>query len=242
MAKKEVFPFPSEYAKLKKTHLEILLEAEQLLGTLGVNGLELKTISTKLDVSPSLIHHYYQNSEELIFDTVLFSYNRVVNSIHEKFGDSKDPETAARIWIKEMLDWETGYPGIGVILEFPRQVLRTGAKSADDGEKMLKHFMKQMSLIGAKNVAFLASSVRSLQKNTDFQKLTPAKVATLIATDQKFAMFTSMLGFATIGGGLWIAGRKPQDKKSSIWMTLGFDPKKQTQVTIDNFIKMIKSS
>ena len=124
-----VFAFPSDYEDLTITQDKILTLSETLLGTLGLSGLETKQIAKRLEVSPSLINHYYKSAEELIFDTVLFSYTKLVKRIYDSFENQSNPELAARGWIKEMLDWEISLPGIGVILEFPRQVLRTGTKA-----------------------------------------------------------------------------------------------------------------
>ena len=239
---KEKPAFPSDYQNLNATHTNILNLAENLLGINGTTGFELREISKELQISPGLIHHYYISSEELIFDTVLFSYSNLVQGILTEIENLQDSEAVLRIWIRSMLDWETTKPGIGVILEFPRQVLRTGSKSATNAEQMLSTFLKEISEIGTKNVATVASAVRGIQKNTKFKMLSPAKVAGLIATDSKFATYTSMAGFATIGAGLWIAGRRPSDRKNSIWVKLGFDPAKQTQTVINNFVKMIKDS
>ena len=173
---------------------------------------------------------------------MLFSYANLVKNIQESNSHQKNAEIVARSWIKSMMDWTMTFPGIGVILEFPRQVLRSGSKSADESEKMLNHFLKEIGTIGASNVAFMASAVRALQKGTDFKVLNPVKIASLIAVDSKFAMYASMMGFSTIGAGLWIAGRRPADKKNQIWMKMGFDPVKQTQSTIENFIKVIKTN
>ena len=60
--------FPSDYKNLNETHEKILKLSENLVGTKGVFGLELKSIASSLNVSPSLIHHYYKNAEVLIFD------------------------------------------------------------------------------------------------------------------------------------------------------------------------------
>lgn len=235
-----LFAFPSEYDLISDTQLEILKLSEFLLGTLGTTGLELKNIATKLDVSPSLINHYYKTSEELIFDTVIFSYSRHIQKIQDLNKYEKDPEIVARSWIKETMDWTLSFPGIGVILEFPRQVLRSGSKKVDDPEKMLAYFVKEMSRYGIDNVAFMASAVRAIQKKKEFKVLPPVKIAALIASDSKYAMYTSVLGFATLGGGLWIAGRRPGDKKNPFWTKLGFNPAKQMQNSIDEFIEVIK--
>ena len=241
MLNKSQFGFPSNLESLTDTQSAILKLSEVLLGSLGVSGLELKQIAKQLGISPSLINHYYKTSEELVFDTVLFSYQKRVARITEIYGAEKNPEIVARGWVKEMMQWEIEFPGIGVLLEFPRQALRTNSKSPKDSEAMLSLFQKEIGKIGINNVAFMASAVRAIQKNTEFKLLRPAKIASLIATDKKYAMFTSVMGFATIGSGLWIAGRKPSGSKDSIWTKLGFNPQKQTSTSIDEFIKLIKT-
>ena len=239
MATKRKFSFPSEYESLSDTQSAILKLSEILLGSLGVSGLELKQIAKQLGFSPSLINHYYKTTEELIFDTTLFSYQKLVNRIHQLYSSEVNPELVARGWIKEMMQWEIDFPGIGVLLEFPRQALRTGSKSSADSETMLDQFQSEMGKIGINNVTFMASAIRAIQKHTEFKLLKPTKIVSLIATDKKFAMFTSVFGFATIGSGLWIAGRKPSGNKDSIWAKLGFNPQKQAAASIDEFIKLI---
>lgn len=232
--------FPSDYARLTEKHRQILDLSEQLLGTLGVTGLELKSLAKRLQVSPSLINHYYKTSETLVFDTVIYSYGKVINSIQKETEFEVNPEIVARTWVRQMLFWTTNYPGIGVLLEFPRGAIRSSGKAASSSENQLKAFMKIMSEYGAKNVAYMCSSVRALQKGKQFRPLTAIKVASLIATDPKFAMYVSLMGFSTIGGGLWIAGRRPADAENPFWAKLGFNPNKQIQSTIDEFLKLVK--
>lgn len=233
--------FPSDYQNLTPKHQQILDLSERLLGTLGITGLELKSIAKKLDVSPSLINHYYKATETLVFDTVIYSYQKTILKIQSETEFEKNPEIVARTWIREMLDWTTSYPGVGVLLEFPRGALRSGGKALSNSEAQLSEFMKIMSQYGASNVAYMCSSVRALQKGREFKSLTAVKVASLIATDSKFAMYVSLMGFSTIGGGLWMAGRKPADSKNSFWRGLGFNPSKQIQGTIDEFLRVIKA-
>ena len=232
--------FPSDYTNLTQKHLQILNLSEQLLGTLGITGLELKNLAKKLQVSPSLINHYYKTSETLVFDTVIYSYSKIINSIQKETEYELNPEIVARTWVRQMLFWTTNYPGIGVLLEFPRGAIRSSGKTATLSEKQLKAFMKIMSEYGAKNVAYMCSSVRALQKGKPFKSLTSTKVASLIATDSKFAMYVSLMGFSTIGGGLWIAGRRPSDAENPFWVRLGFNPSRQIQSSIDEFIRIIK--
>lgn len=232
--------FPSDYEKLTEKHRQILELSEQLLGTLGVTGLELKNLAKRLEVSPSLINHYYKTTETLVFDTVIYSYSKIINSIQKETEFEANPEIVARTWVRKMLFWTTTFPGIGVLLEFPQGAIRSSGNAASTSEKQLKAFMKIMSEYGASNVAYMCSSVRALQKGKPFKSLTPIKVASLIATDSKFAMYVSLMGFSTIGGGLWIAGRRPADANNPFWARLGFNPSKQIQSTIDEFIMLVK--
>ena len=232
--------FPSDYENLTEMHQEILSTSEHLLGTMGVTGLELKSLAIKLGVSPSLINHYYKKTETLVFDTVIYSYSKTINKIQSDTQYETNPEIVARTWIKQMIDWTTTYPGIGVLLEFPRGALRSGTKAADNSEDQLKQFMKTISEYGVSNVAYMSSAVRAIQKKKPFKVLAPVKVAALISTDSKFAMYVSLLGFSTIGGGLWMAGRRPADAKNPYWKRLGFNPAKQMQSSIDEFLNVIK--
>jgi hypothetical protein len=55
-------------------------------------------------------------------------------------------------------------------------------------------------------------------------------------------MYTTVLGFATLGGGLWDACRRPTDKQNPLWTNLGFNPNRQMQKSIDQFLITIKNS
>lgn len=236
------YSFPSDFENLTVQHEKILLESEKILGKKGLSGLELKNIASYLKVAPSTINYYYSTGEELIFDTVLFSYGKYVDAITQESAKLTDPEKILKVWIKNTFNWTTQLPGVGVILEFPRQVIKVNKSKASNYEDMLRVFSKNTSAIGIKNVTFLCSSIRALQKNQDFKLYKPAQIALLIAKDQKFATFCSTIGFATLGGGLWVAGRQPDSKRSPAWAKLGFNPQKQMNDSISGMIKLVKNS
>ena len=236
------YSFPSDYEKLKPAHAKILGESEKILGKKGISGLELKNIAKVLKVAPSTINYYYANSEELIFDTALFSYRKYVQGIVDDSENLTDSEKVLRIWIKNTFDWTKNLPGIGVILEFPRQVIKEDKKTPKKAEEMLKHFSRNASEIGIQNVSFLCSAIRSVQKKQNFRLYKPAQIAMFIAKDSTFATFCSTIGFATLGGGLWIAGRQPESKSSPAWRNFGFNPQKQMQDSVTGIIKLLKNA
>lgn len=233
--------FPSDFEKIGDTQKRIIVESEKVLGKLGVGGLELKTIANTLETSPGNIHHYYKTGEELILDTTLYSYKKYVKNIQEENKSERDPEKVLRSWIDSTIKWTTDYPGIGVILEFPQLAIRSNSKHLEENEEFLKTFLKSVSEIGSENVMYLASAIRSLQKNHDFKEYGTVQIATFIKTDAKFATFTSLIGFATLGAGLWLAGRQAANTKFPFWLNFGFDPQSQMKNSIDNAIKMIKA-
>ena len=233
--------FPSDFDKIGDTQKRIILESEKVLGKYGVGGLELKNIAAILDTSPGNIHHYYKTGEELILDTTLYSYKKYVTDIQESNKNEKDPEKVLRSWIDSTLNWTTGYPGIGVLLEFPQQAIRTGSKHLEENEEFLSVFLKAVSEIGSQNVMFLASAIRSLQKKQDFKEFGTLQIAAYIKTDVKFATYTSLIGFATLGAGLWLAGRQAANTKFPFWLNFGFDPQSQLKNSIETTIKMIKA-
>jgi hypothetical protein len=220
----------------------ILVESEKVLGKKGISGLELKNIAKILKLAPSTINYYYTSSEDLIFDTALFSYKKYVQNIFDESEGILDPEKVLRIWIKNTFDWTKELPGIGVILEFPRQVMKSNKKTSKESEALLKLFSRTASETGIRNVIFLCSAIRSLQKKQNFKLYKPAQIAVFIAKDSTYATFCSTIGFATLGGGLWVAGRQPESKSNPIWRSFGFNPQKQMQDSVAGIIKLLKNA
>ena len=236
------YAFPSDFESIKPAHKKILVEAEKILGKKGISGLELKDIAKILKVAPSTINYYYTSSEDLIFDTTLFSYKKYVQNI---FNDSEgllDPEKILRIWIKNTFEWTKELPGIGVILEFPRQVIKSNSKVPKKSEELLKNFSRTASETGIRNVTFLCSAIRSVQKKQNFRLYKPAQIAVFISKDSTYATFCSAIGFATLGGGLWVAGRQPESKSNPTWRNFGFNPQKQMQDSVTGIIKLLKNA
>ena len=221
---------------------KILVESEKVLGKKGISGLELKNIAKVLKIAPSTINYYYASSEELIFDTTLFSYKKYVQRVFDESEGISDPEKVLRIWIKNTFDWTKDLPGIGVILEFPRQVIKSDSKASKKSEDLLKHFSRTASETGIRNITFLCSAIRSVQKKQNFKLYKPAQIAVFIAKDSTYATFCSAIGFATLGGGLWVAGRQPESKSNPTWLNLGFNPQKQMQDSVTGIIKLLKNA
>lgn len=88
-----------------------------------------------------------------------------------------------------------------MILEFPRQVIKNSPKEPNRSEDLLKQFARLASETGIRNVAFLCSAIRSVQKKQNFRLYKPAQIAVFIAKDSTYATFCSAIGFATLGGG-----------------------------------------
>jgi hypothetical protein len=227
---------------LTPAQVRILVESEKVLGKKGISGLELKNIAKILKLAPSTINYYYTSSEDLIFDTALFSYKKYVQNIFDESEGISDPEKVLRIWIKNTFEWTKELPGIGVILEFPKQVIKSNNKAPKKSEDLLKLFSRSASETGIRNVTFLCSAIRSVQKKQNFKLYKPAQIAVFIAKDSTYATFCSTIGFATLGGGLWVAGRQPESKSNPIWRSFGFNPQKQMQDSVAGIIKLLKNA
>jgi hypothetical protein len=165
-----------------------------------------------------------------------------VQRVFDESEGISDPEKVLRIWIKNTFDWTKELPGIGVILEFPRQVIKSDSKASKKSEDLLKHFSRTASETGIRNVAFLCSAISSVQKKQNFKLYKPAQIAVFIAKDSTYATFCSTIGFATLGGGLWVAGRQPESKSNPTWLNLGFNPQKQMQDSVTGMIRMLKEA
>jgi AcrR family transcriptional regulator len=209
---------------------------------LGVSGFELKNLAKELGIAPSLIHHYYRTGEELIFDTVIYSYQKHIFGIFADCEDELNPEIVLRTWVNRTIKWTTTHPGVVTNLEFPRQVIRAGSKFSESADEILNAFLKAIAELGIRNVSFMSSAVRCLQHDRDFKIYSGIQIAGFIKSDSKFAMFASTVGFATIGGGLWIAGRQPSSKKMPLWMKVGFNAETQLKDSVDQMVKLIRGS
>lgn len=238
---KQRFNFSSNFSNLNATQMSILDESELILGKMGVAGLELKNIASKLGVSASLINHYYKTGEELVFETVIYSYQKYIFHIQELNKQETDPEQVIRSWVENTMRWTRELPGIGVILEFPPQAIRGGSKFTSEKSEILSPFIKVVAELGQKNVSYLCSAIRCLEKNSTFKEYSAIQIAAFIKTDARFAMYCSTVGFTTLGGGLWIAGRQADDMKNPFWMKLGFDPASQINATLNEMLKLIKT-
>jgi AcrR family transcriptional regulator len=237
---KQRFNFTDDFSTLNETQMAILEEAELILGKVGVSGLELKNIATKLGVSASLINHYYKTGEELVFETVIYSYQKYIFNIQNINRNQTDPEMVIRSWVENTMRWTRESPGIGVILEFPIQAIR-GTKFTAQPSEILTPFLKVVADLGQRNVSYLCSAIRCLQKGTEFKVYPALQIAAFIKSDARFAMYSSTVGFTTLGGGLWIAGRQADDVKNPFWMKLGFNPASQINSTLNEMIKLIKT-
>jgi AcrR family transcriptional regulator len=236
------YAFPSDFENIKPAHKKILVESEKILGKKGISGLELKDIAKILKVAPSTINYYYTSSEDLIFDTTLFSYKKYVQNIFDDSEGILDPEKVLRIWIKNTFEWTKELPGIGVILEFPKQVIKSNSKVPKKSEDLLRQFSRTASETGIRNVTFLCSAIRSVQKKQNFRLYKSAQIAVFIAKDSTYATFCSAIGFATLGGGLWVAGRQPESKSNPVWLNFGFNPQKQMQDSVTGMINLLKKA
>lgn len=237
---KQRFNFTSDFTNLNETQMSILEESELILGKVGISGLELKNVAGKLGVSASLINHYYKTGEELVLSTVIYSYQKYIFNIQNLNRDESDPEQVIRSWVENTMRWTRESPGIGVILEFPIQAIR-GSKFTSEPSEILTPFLKVVAELGQRNVSYLCSAIRCLQKGTPFKVYPALQIAAFIKTDARFAMYSSTVGFTTLGGGLWIAGRQADDVKNPFWMKLGFDPASQINSTLNEMLKLIKT-
>ena len=62
---------------------------------------------------------------------------------------------------------------------------------------------------------------------------TGADAVEAIKTNSEFAYWITVVGFASQGAGMWIAGRKPY---SPLWRAFGFSPDKQIRTTVQELI------
>ena len=74
---------------------------------------------------------------------------------------------------------------------------------------------KTLAHLSRANVAALGSAILATIKGGAVRMMSAQRVALLIKTNSEFAYWISMVGFATQGAGMWIAGRRPSSSSGT---------------------------
>lgn len=207
------------------TRERLIVAAGQHLAARGPRAVELRAICVELGISPSLVNYHFQSPEQLLWLAAIRAYGHHVHSQQELVAGSGTGADAVEAWVNGTVTWMRDNPGIASVIDFPQQTL-AGVADIDD-------FVKELTHLSRMNVASLGSAILATVKRRPVRMLSAQRVALLIKTNSEFAYWITVVGFASQGAGMWIAGRKPY---SPLWRAFGFSPDKQIRTTVQELI------
>ncbi len=209
------------------TKERIIATTAQHLARLGPRALELRAVCTEVDVSPSLVNYYFRSTEDLIWQAALHSYGEHVAAQAESLLGAADGRQAVEAWVRRTIEWTREHPGTAALIDFPMLALegQQGASPQD--------LTRDLADLSRRNVATLASAIYAQLTGRSVRPLSVTKVGLLIKMNASFAYWTSMIGFASLGAAMWVAGRRPH---SFLWRAFGFDPDSQIDDVVDEVL------
>jgi AcrR family transcriptional regulator len=207
------------------TRDRLIVAAGKHLATLGPRAVELRAICIELGISPSLVNYHFQNPEQLLWLAAIRAYDLHVRDQEVLVAKSASGAEAVEAWVNGTVTWMRDNPGIAAVIDFPQHTL-AGVTDIDD-------FVKELTHLSRMNVASLGSAIIAAVKGRPVRMLSAQRVALLIKTNSEFAYWITVVGFASQGAGMWMAGRKPY---SPLWRAFGFSPDKQIRTTVHELI------
>jgi len=213
------------------TKARIVSTTSEHLARLGPRALELRAICAEVDVSPSLVNYYFRSTEDLIWQAALHSYGGHVAGQAESLLQAADGRQALEGWIRRTIEWTREHPGIAALIDFPMLALEGQGADPED-------LTRDLADLSRRNVATLASAIYAHLAERPVRALSVTKVGLLIKVNASFAYWTSMVGFASLGAAMWVAGRRPH---SFLWRAFGFSPDAQIDDVIDQVLARIEA-
>lgn len=88
----------------------IIQAAEDIMLSEGIQAISIRKIASKLEYSPALVYHYFQDKEDIINHVVRQSYKRILESLHSSFHDHAAPEQNLVQGLKAYIHTTLSYP------------------------------------------------------------------------------------------------------------------------------------
>lgn len=178
---------------------EALLEATITeLASVGSDAVELGLICRGLDISPSLVNHYFGSRSLLLIEAAMIGYERYVNQqvdVVWRAGD--DPTEQFRAWLEAQIEWTIRNPGIASVMNFP-------ALHLPEGESLSLEARLRLERAATRNLITLASILDRVQRGTRGRDELAREA---VAINPGLASATAYVGWLAYGHSLWRAGR-----------------------------------
>lgn len=132
----------------------ILHAASEIIKAEGIANLSIRKIATKIDYSPAIIYHYFQDKDDLINDLMKKSYQKIIGSLVSALVSTTDPTQKMRTMARNYIDMALQMPDEYLVImlsQSPRilehtSVLMEGASSKRPAIGLLCQCLKETYL------------------------------------------------------------------------------------------------
>lgn len=149
----------------------ILAAANDIIGSEGFEKLSIRKIAKKIDYSPSIIYHYFQDKEEIVNNVMQIGYKKIISSLSSAEMSSYSPK-------KRLVEMAKSY--IEAALKMPDEFM---AAQLNTSEEALKHTASLFKGASKEKPALLAlyQCLQELYKDKDIDESTVELTAQTIA-------------------------------------------------------------
>ncbi|MDZ5010100.1 TetR family transcriptional regulator, partial [Clostridium perfringens] len=152
----------------------ILSAANEIIALEGFEKLSIRKIAKKIEYSPAIIYHYFNDKEEIINNLMLKGYKKIVSAISSAETKSNSAE-------EKLIEMTKNY--INIALSMPEEFMAAQLNTSKEALKYTSYLFKGAS----KEKVALSSLYKCLQ---DIYKDKPIDEETLELTAQIIAVST----------------------------------------------------
>lgn len=169
-------------------------------GPSDFNGVHL---CERINVSPSLINHYFGGRDGLIAEATAMAYLRYVDRLRDAAASHPDSAVdALRAWIREQVAWSSENPGLGAILNYSSAF---GAVN----DLIRRDFQREISQAFEFNMSILMSLIDAVKSGKPLRL--PAEYGEIEREDQlaqhELLMLASSFAWSVLGAAVWASGQ-----------------------------------
>jgi AcrR family transcriptional regulator len=162
----------------------------------GPGGVRSHEICRSLHLSKALVNYHFGSRDGLIAEAMAVGYERYVDTLGAA-AEAAGPDPLDRLmaWMNAQVDWTVANAGLAAALNFSAFYAR-GAVAESDA-------VTRMHEAGVRNFANLQRLVAAAGASVRADGAVPADE---IADDVAVALDAAVIGWATLGFSVWLAG------------------------------------
>lgn len=173
------------------------------IGRAGPSEFNGVTLCHRLNVSPSLINHYFDGRDGLIAEATAMAYLRYVDRLADAvFAHESDPERALRAWLYEQVAWSEENPGLGAILNY-------SAAFGVVNDLIRRDFQREITRAFEFNMYLLVSVIQATRDGSALHAV--RSVADFdrdkVVSEKNDLMLASSFAWSVLGAAVWFSGQ-----------------------------------